>query len=240
MTSKLLTREMLEKFGITNITEDGRVFVGDKEVKQSIAMKKGKFKTQQPYARICFSDKTQKRYYTNKNGYRYWTYAATTILVNRAVYAWHNGEVPAGYEVDHIDNNTINNHLSNLRLLTKEENLARKTISRNQYNYWKTDEEILAERANKKYFYDRETHKVAQADWWINDKAERSVQKVKDKAKGDATKALWHTLNKEIREKTAERRRINKDIDMNKWRELGREIELLQIAVIETRKKLRK
>lgn len=240
MTSKLLTREMLQEHGITNITEDGRIFIGDKEVKQTVAAKKGKYKVQQPYAKVQFSDKSQKRYYINKNGYEYWTYPAVSILVNRAVYAWYYGEVPAGYEVDHIDNNTTNNHLSNLRLLTKEENLARKPVSKNQYTYWKTDEEILAERANKKYVYDRSQHKAVQTDWWINEKAERKIKKIKDKSKDDATKALWHTLNKEIREKKAERRQIDKATNMNKWRELGRELELLQIAVIETRKKLRK
>ena len=36
-----------------------------------------------------------------------------------------NGKVPDGYEIDHIDNDRTNNSLSNLRLLTKAENISR-------------------------------------------------------------------------------------------------------------------
>lgn len=35
--------------------------------------------------------------------------------------AW-NGEIPKGYEVDHEDNDRLNNKLSNLQLLTKSQN----------------------------------------------------------------------------------------------------------------------
>ena len=44
----------------------------------------------------------------------------------RIIYAWFNGEVPEGFVVDHIDNDPDNNKLSNLQLLTVEENLAKR------------------------------------------------------------------------------------------------------------------
>lgn len=231
---------MLEEYGITHITEDGHIFAGDHEMKQSIAVKKGKYKLQQPYARVTFSDKTKKLYYTNKKGKEYWTYAPICILVSRAIYAWYHGEVPAGYEIDHIDNDTSNNHLHNLRLLTKDENLARKRVSRNQYNCNKTDEEILAERANRKYVYDRAQHKAVQADWWIKEKTEKQINRAAEQAKEKALKTIWHSLTAKIKEKKAERAAIDKTVDIETWRKLGIEIDILQMALIETRKKLRK
>lgn len=238
--SKLLTREMLESYGITNITEDGHIFVGDKEKKQSISTKKGKYKLQQPYARVTFSDKSKKVYCTNKKGQSYWTYSAFTVLVNRAIYAWYHGEVPAGYEVDHIDNNTLNNHLHNLRLLTKEENLNRKPISRNQHNYWKTDEEILAERENKKYIYDRDLHRPVKTEWWMQQKEQKAAKKLEARVQDLLLKNLWHSLNAKIREKQAERSAVDKTVDMAKWRKLGIELDLLKLSLAETKKKLRK
>ena len=35
------------------------------------------------------------------------------------------GEIPEGYEVDHIDDNKQNNQLSNLQLLTRKQNMAK-------------------------------------------------------------------------------------------------------------------
>jgi len=47
------------------------------------------------------------------------------ISVHQMVAECYLGPCPAGYEVDHIDGNKINNHISNLQYLTKEENLAK-------------------------------------------------------------------------------------------------------------------
>ena len=42
--------------------------------------------------------------------------------VARLVYMTWVGPIPAGMEIDHIDQNNVNNHVSNLQPLTKEEN----------------------------------------------------------------------------------------------------------------------
>ena len=44
--------------------------------------------------------------------------------VHRLVWETFNGEIPVGYEIDHIDGNKQNNALSNLRCVTHIENLA--------------------------------------------------------------------------------------------------------------------
>lgn len=58
----------------------------------------------------------------------YWVrtnrYTGTQVAysVHRIVWEIHNGPVPAGYLVDHIDGNRMNNTVENLRLVTKAEN----------------------------------------------------------------------------------------------------------------------
>lgn len=42
--------------------------------------------------------------------------------VHRLVWETFKGEIPDGYEIDHIDGDTSNNSLSNLQLLTRREN----------------------------------------------------------------------------------------------------------------------
>ena len=239
MKSKLLTREMLEGYGITEVTKDGKAFMGERELKQTHYQRKGKYKLQQPYAILIFGDKTRKRYYTTKTWYSSWTYYPITIPVSRVVYAWYHGEIPEGYGIDHIDTNTLNNNLRNLRLLTKEENLKRKPISRNQYNYWKTDEEILEERENKRYIYDRTKQKAVKADWWVEQKNAKKLKRATEKVKDEALRSLLHNLVAKVNEKQ-EARKAAKGVDMDEWRKLGVEISLLRMAIAETKKNIHK
>lgn len=48
------------------------------------------------------------------------------IPLSRLVYVWHKGDIPDGYVVDHIDNDSFNNSIDNLQILTVEENLAKR------------------------------------------------------------------------------------------------------------------
>jgi Mor family transcriptional regulator len=45
------------------------------------------------------------------------------LYVHRLVWETFVGEIPEGYEIDHIDNNPHNNNLSNLQLLSRTENV---------------------------------------------------------------------------------------------------------------------
>lgn len=45
--------------------------------------------------------------------------------VSRLVYLAFKGNIPEGLEVDHIDHNRVNNHIDNLQLLTKSENIKK-------------------------------------------------------------------------------------------------------------------
>ena len=229
-----LTKEMLQNYGITNITEDGRIFKGDVEIKQHITNKKGKYKDQAKYARIGVVDKSQK-IYNDKYSKGWYCYKRIAIPVHRVVYAWYHGIVPVGYDVDHIDNNTLNNNLSNLQLLTREENNQKKVVSRNQYNYNMTDEEILEKRAKQKYIYDRNLHKVVKADWWIEAVKQKRQNRTAEIAEKKQAYQEWHRLLQENRDLQKERVQAKKDRDLPKWRELGRRIRENQIKILEIR-----
>ena len=59
----------------------------------------------------------------------------------RVKWALKYGSVPSHLEIDHIDHNTKNNNFSNLRLITKAENLRQKKQKNNQYSVNWTEEE---------------------------------------------------------------------------------------------------
>lgn len=46
-------------------------------------------------------------------------------LVHRVIYAKHYGEIPQDMDVDHIDNNRMNNRIENLQLLSRADNVRK-------------------------------------------------------------------------------------------------------------------
>ena len=72
---------------------------------------------------------TCKHKYTSDKQYKKLTFAyrgrGISIPLSRFIYAWHY-DVPQGYDVEHINNDAFDNRLENLRLCTREENLAKR------------------------------------------------------------------------------------------------------------------
>ena len=81
-----------------------------KTISVTLACGKHKYRPNKYYPKVTFCAK-QKVY---------------NIPLSRLVYVWHKGDIPDGYVVDHIDNDSFNNNIDNLQILTVEENLAKR------------------------------------------------------------------------------------------------------------------
>lgn len=135
--AKTLTKEDLQKLGVTDVHRDGTVYVhGTKKAPTTITSKK-KYGTDCTYLAIALQDYSRKIATTQKvrrkSGKLYvapaWAYAVRTIPLGRLVYAWFHGTVPGDLDVDHIDGDKMNNHIDNLQAITRRENLAKRTLS---------------------------------------------------------------------------------------------------------------
>lgn len=73
----------------------------------------------------------------------------TYYLVHRIVWAAFNGKIPEGYQIDHIDDNPLNNHLDNLQCLSVEDH-KRKTYSKKIGREWYTAGKIGSKAIHQK------------------------------------------------------------------------------------------
>lgn len=134
---KELTKEMLEKWGITSINYNNDTnnweisrywYKNNSRVKSNIILK--------------ISLAVRKHKYTNDKAYQIVSFAYNQqhicLPLARIVYAWYNNIVPNGFVVDHIDNDPFNNKLENLQLLTQEQNLIKRFVDNpsNPKNQW--------------------------------------------------------------------------------------------------------
>jgi hypothetical protein len=52
------------------------------------------------------------------------------ILLHRAIWIYHNGEIPEGMDIDHVDGDRANNRIENIRLASRSQNLMNKGARR--------------------------------------------------------------------------------------------------------------
>ena len=141
--ARRLTKEDLERAGITDITEDGRVFRQGLEIPLNI--------TPNGYHTLWIYDLDKDgnyiKYGHTANGHYY--YRQRMIGLHRAMWAWHYGEVPEGMVVDHINNSRDNiedYYLSNLQLLTPAQNTAKE-----KSNWYKTETPCMLSKPRSFY-----------------------------------------------------------------------------------------
>ena len=133
-----LTKEDLVRNGY--FVEGNKVFKqssnGVREIKQQIIVSKHKYGLEKLYIYLTLFIDT-----INDGKQR-------LFGLHNVIYAWYKGELPLGYDVDHIDNNPLNNNIDNLQLLTHEENLKKRSIKgANQWYYIKGyNDELWAKR----------------------------------------------------------------------------------------------
>lgn len=58
-----------------------------------------------------------KTYFRNKRGW----FQSTYSTIHRDVWKYHNGDIPKGYDIHHIDGDKANNQIENLQCLTRKE-----------------------------------------------------------------------------------------------------------------------
>lgn len=59
----------------------------------------------------------------DRHGYWLVSYKKVRYMAHRVVYFIATGDDPGEYEIDHVDRNKSNNHITNLKLCTRQENV---------------------------------------------------------------------------------------------------------------------
>ena len=96
---------------------------------------------------IIISDTKQrfngKNYWKDKSSGYYKNAQVKPHSLHRQVWIYHNGEIPSGLLIDHIDRNKDNNQIENLRLATQSENnknVSEETMEKRRQNMAKASE----------------------------------------------------------------------------------------------------
>lgn len=131
MKKEVITRAYLISIGITQVTEDGRIFKGEFEVKKRMMTAKHKYGKNKSYQFITIYD---PEWYLEqkKRGYKTCT-GNKLLLAHRVVYAWYHGEAPANGDISHKDDNGLNNAIYNLEWTTHTENIRKRQGHKNQW-----------------------------------------------------------------------------------------------------------
>lgn len=143
-----LTKDFLKSLGVINVTEDGRVFTSKGELNYYTNTTHHKYGKDRVYKVIQLYDHD---YYLYQKDTGRTPIGNRCIPLHRVVYAWFNGYIPQGYDIDHIDNDTFNNNINNLQPLTRKENLAKRGRADNQYTAHLSDEEYHIIKTQKSY-----------------------------------------------------------------------------------------
>lgn len=140
-----LTKKDLIKLGITNVSETGVVeTIPGKAVSYSDTTKKTRYGYKTYWLVQIYDHDTYKaRRQANPDA----TSGTKTLVLSRVIWAWNfdgsnrptNGNycpaftAPANLDIDHINDNSEVNDFTNLQLLTRKQNLAKRRGHMNQY-----------------------------------------------------------------------------------------------------------
>jgi hypothetical protein len=112
-----ITKEWLQQHGIVDVSKDGVVTGVKGEKKVFTITTKHPYGKDKSYHAITVYDSDLYK----EKGYG----GIRTLLLSRVMYAWYHDVCPEDFDVDHIDNNSLNDTLDNLRLLSRGDNNRR-------------------------------------------------------------------------------------------------------------------
>lgn len=81
--------------------------------------------------RLTQNNQHNKVGWLNSCGYIQVEVSGKNFMLHRIIYEMHNGTIPAGLQIDHIDGNPLNNRIENLRLCNQIENRQNSKLSKN-------------------------------------------------------------------------------------------------------------
>lgn len=85
--------------------------------------------------------------------------------LHRYIWEKHNGKIPSGYQIHHIDKNKDNNDISNLELLSEYEHLALHGKKRFENKKWAKKFEEKGVEASKSWHSSEEGYKWHKKHW---------------------------------------------------------------------------
>lgn len=132
--TKRLTKEQLIEWGVTNVYWDADL--SDWIVRKHAYNKRKKRDLELNATKTTVVGK--HKYTKDKKYYAYCWYDGAdkhTVSAARLIYAWFYNVVPEGMDVEHIDNDSFNNELSNLTLSTRPDNLRKRYLDNPNNNH---------------------------------------------------------------------------------------------------------
>lgn len=132
MKKKKITREFLQKLGFTHCDPNtGQLYKGDFKQAYVKIWARHKYGKDKYYWAFAYYDPEyyQEQMVKFKEGkLKNRPTGIKMMLVHRAVYAWFNLETPEDMDVCHVDDNSDDNSIEHLTLMTHGDNIRRRAI----------------------------------------------------------------------------------------------------------------
>ena len=152
------------------------------------------------------------------------------LTKHRLLYAWYIGEIPDGYDVDHIDDNPNNNSLDNLQIMTHKDNIAKRGKGKNQYSAAKERGiQVECNMTHSKEFLDKKAKADEFKNYKLQFKKEHS-EDYSDLRKLRFKKAFLVKKEKKLKEKLEVLYSAEK-INSKKIRKIGQDIYSLSYEI---------
>lgn len=223
-----LTKEVLDRNKIwVEFNEEGQPLIYQEYIQTEKRNTEKRWSTLRTQRTTEKQNKYSGNTYKNKNVGLKIDGRTCYFIVSNIVWVYFNGAIPEGHDVDHINNDTSDNRLENLQLLTRQENLHKRgAVGFNQYNCHLSEEERiqlhLKNSKNKEEARERVEHS----------KKVREQKDILEKMYGDrvAEKHYWRDIYNNARQKWHEYpiSSIEKDYYKGIWKIAKQKMDILQ------------